>query len=242
LLGYPDQALERLRMALDVTEALAYPPMLAGELYAITFVHLLRREGQPAEVLAERGITLCDAKGIPFWRAVLSINHAHALALQGRVRDGIAEGMRSLAAYRDMGGRLFGPYLLSQVAEMHLLADQVEAGLAVVAEGLAAVDDTGEGKVEAELYRLRAELLASQGHEAEAETDWQRALAVACRQQTRSFELRATLGLCRLWRRQGKRDDARRMLAGIYGWFTEGFDTPDLQEARALLEELAQPI
>jgi predicted ATPase len=141
-----------------------------------------------------------------------------------------------------MGARLFGPYLLAQVAEMNLLADQVEAGLAVVAEGMAAVDDTGEGKVEAELYRLRAELLASQGREVEAEADWQQALAVTRRQQTRSFELRATLGLCRLWYRQGKRDEARRMLADIYSWFTEGFDTPDLQEARALLEELAKPI
>jgi tetratricopeptide (TPR) repeat protein len=242
LLGYPDQGLARMRKALDITEALAHPHVMAMALYAITFLHLLRREGQPAEVLAERGITLCDAKGIPLWRAVLSINHAHALTLQGRVREGIAEGPRSLAAYRAMGARLFVPFLLAQVAEMHLLAGQVEEGLAVVPEVQLAMDDTGEHKVEAEMYRLRAELLARQGHEAEAETDWQQALAVARRQQTRSFELRAALGLCRLWRRQGKRDEARRLLGDIYGWFTEGFDTPDLQEAKALLEEFAQPV
>jgi tetratricopeptide (TPR) repeat protein len=240
LLGYPDQGLARMRTMLTVVEVSPHPHVLAIAFYGITFLYLLRRESHAAQAFAERGITLCEEKGIPFFRALLSINHAHALALQGHAREGIAEGQQALATYRSLGARLFVPYCLAQVAEMHFLAGQAEAGLAVVAEGLAAVDDTGEGKVEAELYRLRAELLASQGHEAEAEEDWHRALAVARRQQARSWELRATLGLCRLWCRQGKRADARRMLAEIYGWFTEGFDTPDLQEAKALLEELAE--
>jgi tetratricopeptide (TPR) repeat protein len=235
-LGYPDQALVRFRTALTIDETLAHPAQLGGVLYGISLLHVIRREGREAQALAEKGIAHCDEKNIPLWRDVLRINRAHALALQGCSREGLAEGMRALAAYRALPTRLFLPFLLTQVAEMHHLAGQVEAGLAVVAEGFASVDDTGEHKVDAELHRLRAELLARQGGAAEA--DLQRALEVARKQQARWWELRATMSLCRLWREQGKREQARQALAGIYGWFTEGFDTPDLLAAKALLDEL----
>jgi len=100
------------------------------------------------------------------------------------------------------------------------------------------VEETDERHWEAELYRLRAELLLMQGDDAEAEASFHKAVEVARRQQAKSWELRATVSLCRLWQKQGKVDEARQMLAEIYNWFTEGFDTPDLQEAKALLEEL----
>jgi predicted ATPase len=119
------------------------------------------------------------------------------------------------------------------------LAGQVDAGLAAAEEGLVAARDTGERIMEAELYRLKAELLRMQGREEQAETELHRALAVARAQQARWWELRSTSSLCRLWRDQGKHEQARQMLADVYAWFTEGFDTPDLQDARALLEELA---
>jgi predicted ATPase len=102
------------------------------------------------------------------------------------------------------------------------------------------VEETGERYYEAEIHRLKGELLLMQGDEAEAETSFHKAIEVARRQSAKSWELRATVSLCRLWQKQGKVDEARQMLAEIYGWFTEGFDTPDLQEARALLEELSR--
>jgi predicted ATPase len=125
------------------------------------------------------------------------------------------------------------------LAEMYGLAGQVDAGLAAAKEGLTAASDTGERIMEAELHRLKAELLRMQGREDHAETELQRALTIARAQQARLWELRTTLSLARLWRDQGKHKQARQMLADVYGWFTEGFDTPDLQDARALLEELA---
>ncbi len=113
-------------------------------------------------------------------------------------------------------------------------------GLTTLAEALALVEQTDERHWEAELYRLRAELLLMQGDDAEAEASLHKAIKVARRQQAKSWELRATVSLCRLWQQQGRMDEARQMLAEIYGWFTEGFDTPDLQEAKALLEELSR--
>lgn len=124
------------------------------------------------------------------------------------------------------------------LATMYMVGGQVEAGLAGAEEGLAAAGKTGERIMEAELYRLRAELLRVHGREDQAEADLHRALAIARAQQARWWELRATLSLCRLWRDQGKHEQARQMLADIYDWFTEGFGTPDLQDARASLEEL----
>jgi len=111
--------------------------------------------------------------------------------------------------------------------------------LSVLAEALAQVGETDERYYEAEILRLKGVLLLMQGHEAEAEASFHRAIEVARRQQAKSWELRATVSLCRLWQQQGRMDKARQMLAEIYGWFTEGFDTLDLKEARALLEELS---
>ena len=146
------------------------------------------------------------------------------------------EGM---AAHQSVDVRLNLSRTLGSLAEAQAKAGQPEEGLATLAEALALVEQTDERYWEAELYRLRAELLLMQGDEAEAEASLQKAVEVARRQQAKSWELRATVSLARLWQKQGKVDEARQMLAEIYGWFTEGFDTLDLQEARALLEELS---
>jgi predicted ATPase len=183
-------------------------------------------------------IALCAEKGIPFWQTVASINHGYALTSQGCLGEGIAEASQALAIYRAIGANVLQTLYLTLLAGMHLMAGQVDAGLVVVDEGLAAVAETDEHIVEAELHRLRAELLSRQAREAEAEADLCQALAIAQGQQARMWQLRATVSLCRLWRKQGKPAEAHRILAEIYGWFTEGFDTPDLVEARALLTEL----
>ena len=147
---------------------------------------------------------------------------------------------QGLAGWRAIGAEFARPYCLAMLAEAYAQNGQAEEGLAVVAEALAAVETTGERFYEAELHRLRGELLLpSPSQRTAAAACFQQALDIARRQQAKSWELRAAMSLARLWQQQGKRDVARELLAPIYGWFTEGFDTTDLQEAKALIEELA---
>jgi predicted ATPase len=156
---------------------------------------------------------------------------------------------QGLAAYQAMGAEYMRPYFLALLAEAYGKGGQVEEGLSTLAEALTVVDNTGERVYEAELYRLKGELtLRSQVPspksqvEEEAEECFYKAIEIARRQQAKSLELRAAMSLSRLWQQRGKRDEARQMLAEIYGWFTEGFDTKDLQEAKALLAELAEGV
>jgi predicted ATPase len=149
---------------------------------------------------------------------------------------------QGLAAWRATGAETLRPYFLALLAEASAQMEQREEGLTLLAEALAVVNDTGERRWEAELYRLKGELLlaSSAEHDTEAETCFRQALDVACRQQAKSLELRAAMSLSRLWQRQGKDAEARELLALTYGWFTEGFDTADLQEAKTLLEAWSQ--
>ena len=156
----------------------------------------------------------------------------------GQVQEGIAQMREGMAALQSVGVRCYLPGTLCTLAEAQAKAGHPGEGLTTLAEVLALVEGTDERHWEAELYRLRAELLLTQGDETGAEASFHRAIEVARRQSARSWELRATVSLCRLWQGQGRMDEARQMLAEIYGWFTEGFDTPDLLEARALLDEL----
>jgi len=146
-----------------------------------------------------------------------------------------------MAAWRATGAELTRPWYLAQLAEAYWQAGQIQAGLHVLKEALTIVNTTEERWWEAELHRLQGELLlaCSDEHTAQAEICYEHALDTARRQQAKSLELWAALSLSRLWQRQGKRTEARELLAEIYGWFMEGFDTADLQEARALLEELS---
>jgi predicted ATPase len=148
---------------------------------------------------------------------------------------------QGLAAIRAMGQKLSLPAYLARLAEACGNSGQAEEGLRLLVEALGHVDHTGERYYEAEVYRLKGELLLRQAvpDAPQAEACFQRALVVARRQQAKSWELRVALSLSRLWQQQGKRAEARQILAEVYGWFTEGFDTPDLQEAKVLLDELA---
>ena len=162
-----------------------------------------------------------------------------ALAEQGQIEEGITHMRRGLAAWRATGAELVQPYFLTLLAEAYGKGERAEDGLAVLAEALEAVHHTGECWWEAELYRLKGELLQAAGSGNEAEACFHQAFDVARRQQAKSLELRAAISLSRLWQPQGKPDAARHLLAESYGWFTEGFDTADLREAKALLEELS---
>jgi len=239
--GYPDQALRSCReKLLPLAQELSHPHSLAFALGFATVLHHLRREMQATQEMAEATIALSTEHGFPHWLAQGAIYRGWALAEQGQREEGTAQMRQGLAAWRVAGAELGRPYYLALLAGAHGEEGQAEAGLAVLAEALDTVKETGECNYEAELHRLRGELLLIMGAaEAEIEACFRRAIEVACQQDAKSWELRATMSLCRLWQKQGKDEEARQILAEIYGWFSEGFDTPDLKEAKALLEELS---
>jgi predicted ATPase/class 3 adenylate cyclase len=241
LLGYPDQALQRSHEALTMAKELAHSQSLAFALYAAAVVHHSRREWHLIKERAEAEVALSTEQGFPLWLPWGIIFGGRVLAEQGQGEEGIAQMRQGVTAFEAIQSRLLRPYCLALLAEAHGRVRQTEAGLAVLAEALTVAHDNGEHHYEAELYRLKGELLLMRPvpDERAAEDCFHRALDVARRQQAKSLELRAAMSLSRLWQRQGKRDDARELLAPLYGWFTEGFDTADLQEARALLDELA---
>ena len=161
--------------------------------------------------------------------------------MQGQGEEGMAQVRQGIAAWRATGAALFVPYFCTLLAEVSAHLGHTEDGLQALAEAHTLVEQHEERWWEAEICRLRGVLLLRQPGtpQAEAETWLQRALDVARRQEAKSLELRAAMSLSRLWQQQGKRAEAHELLAPIYGWFTEGFDTADLQEAKALLEELS---
>ena len=244
LLGYPDQALRRNREALTLAQELSQPFSLAFVLSQAALLHQLRREEQAAQEQAEAVLSLAREQGFSRWEAWGIVMGGWALAAQGQRAEGIVQIRQGLAAWQATGQELGRVSFLALLAETYGKAGQAEAGLRVIAEALALIDKIGERVQEAELYRLQGELLLAQAgvrqQVQEAEACFQQALDVSCRQQAKSWELRAAISLSRLWQQQGKRAEAYTLLAPIYGWFTEGFETADLQEARALLEELGE--
>jgi TOMM system kinase/cyclase fusion protein len=240
-LGYPDQALRRNREALILAQGLSHPPSLAAVLFYVAYIHAYRRETQVAQEQAEAAMALASEQGFPQWLTVATMVRGWALAMRGQAEEGAAQIRQALAAWRAMGAGMAVSHWLVLLAEAYGHAGQAGEGLRLLAEAVVHVDSTGEQKYTAEVYWLRGELLLQQTipDEAQTETCLYQALDIARHQQTRSWELRAAMSLSRLWQRQGKRDEARALLAPIYGWFTEGFDTADLQEAKALLATLA---
>jgi predicted ATPase len=240
-LGYPDQAVQRSQEALSMAHALAHPYDLVTPLLLSVLVHYHCREWPTVQAHAEALLALGTEHGFPRYAAWGALYRGWALAAQGQGAEGIAQARQGLGAYQATGAALGIPGFLARLAAAYWHMGQVDEGLHLVTEALAVVDTTGERYYEAELHRLHGELLLRQAlPEAQAaEACFQQALAVARRQQAKSWELRAATSLSRLWQQQGKRDAARELLAPIYGWFSEGFDTADLQEAKALLEELA---
>jgi predicted ATPase len=249
LCGYPDRALKRIEAALTLARELAHPFNLGYALMWAAWFHQCRHERQAVQELAEAGGTLATEHGFPYWLACSTILRGWALAEQGQGEEGVAQVRQGLAAYRATGAEEVRSYFLALLAEACGKAGQIEEGLSVLAEALAFVHDTGERFHEAELYRLKGELTLQKvqvsgskfqvtNPQAEAEEYFLKASDIARCQQAKSLELRAVMSLSRLWQRQGKKVEARQMLAEIYGWFTEGFDTKDLQEAKTLLAEL----
>ncbi len=253
----PRAALKRSYEALTLAHELSHPFSLAVALNWTAWLHQYRREGQLTQARAEAEIALANEQGFPFWTAWGAIHRGWALAEQGQEEEGPMQIRQGLAAYQAMGSELVRPWFLALLAGAYGKEGQTEEGLAVLTEALDAADKSGERFCEAELYRLKGELTLQKfqvsgskfqvpdprplalNPQAEAEACFLKAIEVAQRQQAKSWELRATISLARLWQQQGKKKHARKMLVEVYGWFTEGFNTKDLQEAKALLQELA---
>jgi predicted ATPase len=241
MLGYPDQARRRSAEALTLAQELSHSPSLAVSLPWAAYLHQSCREVSLVQERAEALIGLAAEQGFQFWLAVGTIFRDWALVKQGRQSEKeMARLRQGLAAYWTTGAELNQTYWLALLAEVYGTVGQAKEGLDRLREALAVVEESGEHHWEAELYRLTGELLLHQTvpDAQQAEACFYQALATARRQQAKSLELRATMSLARLWQRQGKRAEVYRMLAEVYGWFTEGFDTADLQEAKALLDVL----
>ena len=238
-LGYPEQASKQAREVVALARQLDHPWSLAAVLcYAACMISEMSRDAEQLERAAEE-ITRLAAEKVRGWSGAGALFCGAALALRGQADAAIAQLENAEASFESLGFSYYAPGRLRALAEAQAKAGHVDQGLASLAQALAFVKDTNECQLEAELYRVRGELQLAQGHDEEAELSFDRAIQIARHQSAKSWELRATVSLCRLWRRQGRREEARQRLAAIYGWFTEGLGTPDLMEARALLQDLA---
>jgi predicted ATPase len=252
MLGYPAQALAQAHEAVKYARDLSLPVTLLKVLFYAARLHQYCREGRIAMMQADEVIVLATEWGLPQWLTSARMLRGWALSEQGQAAEGLSQIHQGWSVYRAMGVKPLT--ILVPLAEVYGKVGQPEEGLRLLDEGMAAVAHNGGHWCEAELYRRRGELLLQQerhllsqaGTEqrtaesqvAKAEASVLQALASARRQQAKSWELRAATSLSRLWQQQGKRDEARQLLTEVYGWFTEGFDTADLLEAKALLEQL----
>jgi predicted ATPase len=240
-LGFPDQALARVHEALTLAHELSHPYSLAFARCFTAFVSQFRRDVPAVHAHAEATVALSTEQGFTQWAVQGTILCRWALAMQGQGEEEIAQVRQGIAAYRATGATLLVPYYCTVLADVAAHLGRTEEGLQALAEAHTLVEQHEERWWEAEIHRLRGVLLLRQTGtpQAEAETWLQRALDIARRQEAKSLELRAAMSLSRLWQQQGKQAEAHALLAPIYGWFTEGFDTKDLQEAKVLLEALA---
>jgi class 3 adenylate cyclase/predicted ATPase len=241
LLGYPAQALARLDDALALAHELSHPFSLAFASCLAAFVSQFRRDVPATYEHAETAVVLSTEQGFTQWLAMGTSLRGWALAMQGQGEEGRAQVRQGIAAWRATGAALLGPYFCTLLADVSAHLGHPADGLQALAEAHTLVEQQEERWWEAEIARLQGVLLLRQTGtpETEAETWLRQALDVAHRQEAKSLELRAAMSLARLWQQQGKRAEAHALLAPIYGWFTEGFDTADLQEAKALLGELS---
>jgi predicted ATPase len=222
-------------------QALAHPYSLVFALNQATVLSQLRRDGRAVQEQADEVIAVCAAQGLSQQGAMATILRGWGLVVQGQGETGIAQMRHGLAASEAVGTGLGRAPVLAQMADAYGHTGQLEAGLRLLAEARVVMDTTEERWWEAEVHRLRGDLLwRYAGAEAsQAEPCLLHALAVARYQQAKSLELRVAMSLARLWQQQDQLAKANEVLAPVYNWFTEGFDTADLQEAKALLDELA---
>jgi predicted ATPase len=240
MLGYPDQALARCRQAMLLIDELDNPATSALVLNYLSWYHWMRGEAEDGLACAERSLTLCDRHGFTQLLRGALAGKGNALADLGEIEEGIALLEQGSEIWQATGARNLVPILLFMLANACAKGGQEERALSLLEDALAEMVERDERRAESELLRLKADLLHRRGAApAQVEAIYQQALEMARIQQAKMLELRAAIDLSRFWQAQGRCAEARQLLADVYGWFTEGFDTPDLQEARMLLNRLS---
>jgi predicted ATPase len=241
ILGHPEQARHWSEQALTWSRSLQHPHTLAFSLNYACYFHLLGRAGSSVEGVLEELRWLAVEQRFPIWLVGADIMGGYVLALHGRAADGLALARKGLTERKATGSNWHETFLLGLLAPTAHSAGQPDEAHSLLDAALAMADRTGERWYEAELHRVKGDLQLTQGHrdQVAAETSFRQAVTVARNQDARFWELRAATSLGRLWAKQGKRREAHDLLAPIYGWFTEGFDTADLKDAKALLDKLA---
>jgi class 3 adenylate cyclase/predicted ATPase len=241
-LGYPESALadaeHALRDAREMGQAANFLFALGG---AGAWVLMLCGNYAAASAQADELVALAGEKGAVVWKAIAILNQGRLLALTGKASDGVQMMNSGIAAYRSTASTTWMPWKLSFLASAHAQLGQFDEARHCIGEAMTTLEASGERWCEAEVDRIAGEiaLMSSERDAPKAEAYFQRALEVARKQQAKSWELRAAMSMARLWRDQGKRKEACELLAPVYGWFTEGFDTLDLKQAKALLDELS---
>jgi predicted ATPase len=241
-LGYPDQAMQHSQVARTLAQEVSHPHSLVQVLFWAAILHQCRREARVAYELATASTTLATEQGFALRLAQGTVLHGWSVTMQEQGEAGITKLRRGLAAYLAIETKTLQAYFLGLLAEAYGKGGHPEEGLRTLAKAMAVMDITELRFYEAELYRLKGQLLLQQSPEnqSEAESCFHQAISIAQNQSAKSWELRAATSLARLWQKQNKREEARELLEPVYGWFTEGFDTADLIDAKALLDELSE--
>jgi len=237
-LGYPHQALAQSRAAIAKARGLAHPPSLAASLALGTLLLLLSRDNVALDKRAGQLVAVATEQGFSRWHAQGTICRGWVKVKNGDVAEGTSLLRSGSKAYRATGSLSWMPHYFALLARACEIAGQIEEGLTLLDDALELAERTGERLLEAELNRHKGRSLERRGQSEVAEELYRQALGIAVEQEAKLWELRAAMSLARLRRDQGRHAAARDLLAAVYGWFTEGFDTPDLKDAKALLDEL----
>jgi predicted ATPase len=237
-LGFPDQALDQNSAAITEAQSLAHPPSLAVSLTLGTVLLSLVGKNVAVDERADQLMAVATEQSFPLWRAWGTIYRGWVKVKNGDVTEGTSLLRSGSSAYRSTGAEIWMPHFIAFQARACEIAGQVEEAVALLEDALRIADRTGECWLAAELNRHKGQLLLRQGHPEAAEELYRKALSIALEQEAKLWELRAAVSLARLRRDQGRRAEARELLAPVYGWFTEGFDTPDLKDAKMLLDKL----
>jgi predicted ATPase len=237
--GHPDQALAVSEEAVALARRVEHPLSLANALFFTAYVHVQRGESDGSRECSEEVVVLAEQLGFPLYLGLGRFGRGFARVQSGEGEAGLAEIQQAMVELAQIGAGSGAPGLLFFLAEGLRKVGRHDEALGALALGVAQGEGMGQHYYDAELHRLRAEILLDKDADAAPEALFGQALEIARRQEAKTFELRAATSLARLWQRQGKRAAARTLLAPLYAWFTEGFDTQDLIDAKALLEELS---
>jgi predicted ATPase len=237
-LGYPDQASAQSSAAIAEARRLAHPPSIASSLALGARLLSLGENSAALGEWVDQLVTVTTEQGLPHWRSQGTIFSGWVKVKNGDIAEGISLLRSGSAAYRATGAEVWMPYHLARLAEACEIALQIEETSTLLDDALQIAERTGERWFAAELNRHKGQLLLRQGHSKAAEQLYRKALSIAQKQEAKLWELRAAVSLARLWEEQGRSAEARDLLTPVCDWFTEGFDTADLKEAKGLLDEL----